>query len=62
MCGNRTRRNRGLGIFEGRLKRHLVCYGHLALHTFTSGYHRITVIINTDLEVCTVEGGGFLSR
>lgn len=59
---NGAHRNRSLGVCEDRLKSHLDCSGHLALCIFTSAYCRVTVVTNMDLEVCTVEGGDFLSR
>lgn len=51
-----------LGVCEDRLKSHLDCSGHLAFCIFTSAYCRVAVVINMDLEVCTVAGGDFLSR
>lgn len=41
---------------------HLDCYGHLQLHTFTSGYLWITVMVSMDLEVCPVEQEGCPSQ
>lgn len=59
---NGAHRNRSLVVCEDRLKSHLDCSGHLAFCIFTSAYCGVAVVINMDLEVCTVAGGDFLSR